>query len=468
MRSATDGCVGDQVPKVDFIRGPGYSLSDQLAGGSEKTEPTGLDDLLDRPSASVHAVEFRSRLMERFTGGSEHEVGPLRRILLEESDVPRIIAGRKIPAPGSPHGLPSPADGPSISQEAMIAVLEQCDGRASLGEIAIRITLDLSMVMAVVQRWIGGLLEISRFDALRERMPVLEICRWPVQEHRVAVEYWRNAIEVRAYLDFLPEALKAERDFLRYLRKLHVVSLMGSQLESLYLPDSARRQVSANRYCGPGEFRRDGLMDCVVNNVWHARLFEEGLGMGPVRLENAPSVGADGIVLGETRWTWKGPKINRGLHVFSPFPTLRLLHFKLLLQSCREAVEQLSSGTSGDLAKLAEFFRVWICLHPFAYGNMGLGMNIVNWALRRSRGGYVPHAMLDGWAHRLNQAQFERLFCRYVDRYLIRPGGGADSESRVARSATQLRAFMDLPTEQAAKAWLESNPDKRSIMLLSE
>ena len=65
-----------------------------------------------------------------------------------------------------------------------------------------------------------------------------EIARFPGSPYEIARPYWRNMAAVRAEASRLEPSLGDNAQFTRELRRLHVLALLGSDLQTFYKPKS--------------------------------------------------------------------------------------------------------------------------------------------------------------------------------------------------------------------------------------
>jgi hypothetical protein len=216
----------------------------------------------------------------------------------------------------------------------------------------------------------------------------------------------------------IPDEVPADTEgFVRLLRELHVIALMGGSLQSFYRPASpvadrivypgalytaaarTRETVQGTLYLdGPrvnvsfagGEAQHRALYASVGDEEAgaQARAFEEaGLDWGRV------------VTARSERETDPKPW-------FLPPRPMRPEHFETLRSDLDAAVR------TADLSAAARFHQGFVRLHPFHCANQSVAMSLVNSALERGLGAMIPHFILDQLALRLDQRAYEIVFAR--------------------------------------------------------
>jgi hypothetical protein len=183
---------------------------------------------------------------------------------------------------------------------------------------------------------------------------------------------------------------------------------------------------------------------------------------GPLPNPNRPVLFDAGVFCGELTQTWVGNH-REGEHVYIPVHALRLVHWESLRAAAQRAMAG-SPGPESGLKPIADFVRLFCCLHPFAIGNFGLVMTLANGLLAQQGLAEVPHCILDVCAHRLNGEEFAELFGRVQSRYGVAKGDGA-REGMVRSGLADLQRLLQM-SESDGQNWLERSPEHRSRALL--
>ncbi len=331
--------------------------------------------------------------------------------------------------------LPVPTVPPTVV-EALVAAM---DGRCLL-EVAWAV--DEAALGALLRVGFGKVLFAAEaVKQLQKAVPFTEIVRFPVDPYAVERAYWDNMAAVRSRLPRLASARDAEA-FWTELRRLHVVTLMGEQLDSFYRPASPG---AARGFIAPGAFfldpvrRRDGVEGAVVL-----------LGGPRVR---AKALGSDAYVSAleaslpeahaEERG-WGDVVVGRGSgdaapqDWFLPPRPITPRHLELIHGAwCRRQ----------EVEARAELHWRFVRLHPFACGNQSLVMALVNFA-RTELGAFgIPHLVLDHWALRLPLGRYTALFTRAEAAF-----ASADIQVHIAQSARLQRGMGDDAPEALSAA----------------
>jgi hypothetical protein len=389
----------------------------------------------------------------------------------------------RLVSPRAPQGLPlhalSAADRP-----ALLRLLQLLDGQRTLGEVRQRAAPEARVLDVLLTGAFGSLLFAPLPLMAAERsISGIEITRFPGSPYEIARPYWMNMGAVRARLGELDAASTDDGQLLACLRELHVLALMGADLQSYYQPASP---ISSGR-AAPGRLmhaatvvveaqsgsliiRGPRVNAAPVGGARYHQLLYATLGEPeaslPRRLLGADALDFGRLVHGQaaadpTAQDWFCPP--------RPVRTEHVTALRAALHGALAAAER--SRRPQCLAALAEFHQIFVRLHPFHCGNQCLAMNIVNHVLVRLLGAGVPHLMLDHLALRLSPGAYARVFRRCVDVYAdARPGGVAARYLRLAASRRRSFELTRLITEaeslEQARAVAEADPEAARESLL--
>jgi hypothetical protein len=221
-------------------------------------------------------------------------------------------------------------------------------------------------------------------------------------------------------------------DALNLLRRLHVVSLLGADLETFYRPASriARTGVRPGalydtepRHVHTGSTRlllagpRVGV-GFVGGERYHRALAERA--GDPESLLPERAIEIDGLDWGRVV-TGRAVGEERDGAWFCPPRPLTDAHLHALFSAFSEALEaSVRDDGARVVRELARFHYRFVRLHPFRCANQSLAMNLVNRVLCRARGAGMPHLLLDQLALRFDEAAYVRVFELAVSEYTIR------------------------------------------------
>jgi hypothetical protein len=257
-----------------------------------------------------------------------------------------------------------------------------------------------------------------------------EISRWPCGPYQVARNYWRNQVAVRKRLDDLGDALRTQPEWEAFLRELHVVYLLGGELDCFYRPASESSMLMARAFaCAPGQIQYQRDLTCPMSKdfIPYFRLLASTVHDPFAASDHGPIVDGDGFIWGYYFWDWDvDDSIPR--HTFRVRAKLDPTALRRTWQALAVAHEAADNDDEETFrTALPRFLQYFDCLHPFVAGNHGLAMNILNYELRRYRNLYIPALHTDWCAHRFGPNGFQRVFWRIVDTYGVRPG---DTQAR--------------------------------------
>jgi hypothetical protein len=307
-----------------------------------------------------------------------------------------------------------------------------------------------------------------------------EITRFPGSPYEIARSYWLNMGEVRARLGALLAALEDDERFLRELRRLHVIALMGADLSRFYQPASP----ISNARAAPGRLMlaRTEVVEATHGNwivagarvsaghVGGARyheLLERSLGEPDAA---APSTLEQGLDWGRLLPA-RAPGEAADARWFVPPRPLQRGHVRALREALAAAERATrAADRRAALAALAAFHRLFVRLHPFHCGNQSLAMNIVNGVARSGLGATMPHLILDHLALCLEPGAYARVFARAAAAYAEPQANVATRYQRLASHRTRTFALLEkidaAPSLEAASELLAADPAGAELLLL--
>lgn len=405
-------------------------------------------------------------------------------LLISERDV-RASAERDGLALSTPRAS-SPVLVPGFGAAQCAPVLEllrELDGQRPLAAVRAGLSSDRSVLFeALLEAAFGKLIfaPVALFAAERA-ISGIEITRFPGSPYEIGRSYWLNMGAVRARLGVLLGALDDDDSFLRELRRLHVIALMGADLSRFYQPASP---ISSTR-SAPGRLMLaatevvDTPQGCwivagarvaaalVGGARYHELLAESLADLGPSG--PGPARAADAVDQGRLLHA-RAPGEAADAPWFIPPRPLQRAHLRALREALAEAERAArAADRHAAIVALATFHWLFVRLHPFHCGNQSLAMNIVN-GVAQSLGATLPHLMLDHLAFRLGPDAYARLFARAASVYADPQANVASRYQRLASNRTRTFALLeklnDEPSMDAARALLRADPTAAELLLL--
>lgn len=323
---------------------------------------------------------------------------------------------------------------PDVSAADARTMLTAIDGRRCLLEVQLDSGLP-PRVMALMLRATFGrvVLAPEAVGELEAQISGVEITRFPSLPYAIMRPYWTNMAAVR---ERVPKTVPTGEAFATWLRHLHVVALMGAELDSFYKPASP----GADQLVAPGTLFlervvvKDGERGALflsgprVNakllggEAYHRAVFRS---VGDEEaLTRTASVVANDVEWGRVVWARSERDPEPGPWFCPPRP-MTDRHFAELEAHLRAAFEAASHAAA--VAAAARFHWCFVRLHPFHNANQSLAMNLANAALVRHGGAGIPHLVLDHFAHRLRLDAYVAVFTRAVAAY----GAVGDANTRI-------------------------------------
>jgi hypothetical protein len=400
-----------------------------------------MDEIRARLDAVLNAPE-RSRAYERWVAEQPNETDDYLfasarvRFRALDEDVPIVPGDLKLVARKDGCELASPSLGGSVLMigldlTQLERVLARIDGRRTVAELKVSAGRHGPVFERLLSQTLGLISFVpGAVASLEMALPGTEIVRFPGSPYELVRAYWSNMAEVRQLAERSLEEFSGS-DPLGLLRSLHVVSLLGADLQTFYRPASriARTGVRPGVlydtepvHVNAGSSRlllagpRIGV-GFVGGERYHQLLAERAGDPGSLLPERAIEV--EGIDWGQVL-TGRAAGETRDAPWFCPPRPLTDAHFHALFSAYSSALAAAAGADRARLIRdLAHFHYRFVRLHPFRCANQSLAMNLVNLVLRRVRGAGMPHLLLDQLALRLDEAAFARVFELAADEYTI-------------------------------------------------
>jgi hypothetical protein len=454
-----------------------------------------LDRIVDFPWEVLEYLTWlRQRAASRDGMGSYLFDEPKVRFSPKEGDL--LVAERDIrvrPAAGGLELSAPRAASPLLldvssdaDRERVEGLLRRFDGQLPLAAVRTGLDAEQARVLDALLGAAFGKLIFAPVALLTAERAIsgIEVTRFPGSPYEVERPYWVNMGAVRAASVGLWATLDDDDRFARALRTLHVILLMGEDLQSYYQPASP---ISSGR-AAPGRFMLTApeLIDTAPGTVFVAgpRVSAALVG-GPFYHELCcQTLGeavaplpqlfrdADGLDWGALRQARAAADASAAAWFCPPRP-LRAAHLSALRGSLAAAdAAARSADPKSCLRPLAAFHQLFVRLHPFHCGNQSLAMNLVNGVLSRALGAGMPHLFLDHLAIRLSREAYARVFRRAADAYVDPQPNVAARYLRLASNRTRtfalLRQLEAAASLDHASALARSDAACARLLLLSD
>lgn len=322
---------------------------------------------------------------------------------------------------------------PGLSRATAERLLASIDGQASFVELRLLAGSERQALERLVRATLGRVVFApTAVSALEVRLSGAELTRFVGTPYEIVRSYWENMIDVRELAESSEASVRDARAFTRWLRRLHVVLLMGKGLDRFYRPSS--------KITGQGV--RPGALyptATITRESAHGTLFVSGPRVSVPLIggeryhallcaDDADALASERAVLDEDGVPWGRLVTGRALDDaraapwFCPPRPLLPEHFAKLFAAYAAAREAAAGGARQQLSEqLARFHHRFVRLHPFRCANQSLSMNLVNALLARSHAAGMPHLLLDQLALRLSENAYVGIFSRAVASHAL-PG----------------------------------------------
>jgi hypothetical protein len=318
-----------------------------------------------------------------------------------------------------------------VARPALERVVALIDGRRTLSALRTAAGSDRPALERVVAQTLGSVVFApGALATLEGELSGTELVRFPGVPYEIVRAYWENMIAARNHA--LATLAELASEPLDWLRRLHVVALMGPGLSSFYRPASRITEGGVRPgtvYDTPVQVKRGERalllggprvgVGFVGGEAYH-RLLAERAG-DPECLLPARAIESDGLSWGEVV-TGRAAADAQDAAWFLPPRPLLPAHFDALFEAYRNALAAYDAGDAErGTRQLSRFHYRFVRMHPFRCANQSLSMNLVNLALARTRGAGMPHLLLDQLALRFTLPAYERVFALAVEQYAL-PG----------------------------------------------
>jgi hypothetical protein len=370
---------------------------------------------------------------------------------------------------------------PQLSGAAAERVLAAIDGSRTVAEVAVAVGADRPAFERVLAKAVGSVLFVPTAVAqLEARVSGTELVRFVGTPYEIVRSYWENMADVRGAAQASWREPDAAETFTRWLRRLHVVALLGRSLQRFYRPAS---KIAASKV-HPGALyetatryeRKEGRTLLVagprigVNLVGGARYHELVCAHDTAAL--APErriVDDDGLSWGEVV-TGRGPEDSADAAWFCPPRPIEPAHWQKLFSAFAAARASTPSAARATPRELARFHYRFVRLHPFRCANQSLAMSIVNLVLAEAFGVGMPHLLLDQFALRLGEAAYVEVFERAVTLQAV-PGPTMTRWARLREQKLRAYALLErlktAKSVEAARALAAAEPEAARAALIT-
>jgi hypothetical protein len=372
---------------------------------------------------------------------------------------------------------------PKAKRAPIERILTLMDGTRTIAEIAFLAGAERGLFQRLLSLGLGSVLFVPKaVTELEARLSGAELVRFVGTPYELVRNYWRNMIDVRSAAEATLSELASTQDFVVWLRRLHVLALMGKTLDCFYRPAS---RIAGNAV-RPGRLYSASTRS--VRTPERTLLLagpRVGVGFvgGPhyhalLAAHDPQALAPERELIDDNDVPWGRVVTGRALDDatdaawFCPPRPATPEHFSALFIAYFEALEASKRGDeSGTLRELARFHHRFVRLHPFRCANQSLAMNLVNLVLCRSHGAGIPHLMLDQFALRLSEAAYVGVFSRAVRAHAFRGPPverWAKLRARKAAAYALIERLQHAPDLAAARKLAAADPDGAGAALLSD
>lgn len=371
---------------------------------------------------------------------------------------------------------------PGVARATAERIAALIDGERTLAELRLIAGADRPALERIVEQGFGRVLFApAALSALEVRVPGTELVRFVGSPYEIVRTYWENMADVRELALATEAELATDDSALRWLRRLHVVSLLGRKLDNFYRPPSR----ITNNGVRPGalyeratELLRTANATLILSGPrvgsgllggkhYAALLFAED----PAALadERAPLEYA-GVAWGELVHAQSPEETSKNCWFLPPRP-LDERHFQALFSAYRSALQHAHAGEQAEtIGALARFNYRFVRLHPFRCANQSLCMNLVNSVLARALGAGIPHLLIDQLALRTTEAHYAELFRRAVRAHALPALSTSERWSALRAKKQESYALIERLQRAAdlseAASLVAANPGAASAALL--
>jgi hypothetical protein len=302
----------------------------------------------------------------------------------------------------------------------------------------------------------------NTMSAFESQVSASTLVRFPGSPYEVDRGYWSNMIDVRHDWESTGNALNHVHEFAQFLKRLHVVSLIGRSGRSFYRPSSPIVSKSGARagvfYDVPTKTLQELGMTLFIDGPRVSAPFVGGQRYHELLARSLQDPGAllqDREIRDENGVSWGKVTVGQARHDsakeawFIPPRPILPIHLDTLYALYKSTLHSERVEPNERLRSIARFHYFFVRLHPFACANQSLSMNLVNGLLERADHTGLPHLILDQLALRLSPEAYTHVFERVTRAWSTRPC--TTPEERLARLLAR-RKEMDILVGAIAQA----------------
>jgi hypothetical protein len=265
----------------------------------------------------------------------------------------------------------------------------------------------------------------NTISAFESQVSASTLVRFPGSPYEVDRGYWSNMIDVRNEWESKGNSLKNAQEFAQFLKRLHVISLIGQSGRSFYRPSSPIVSKSGARagvfYDVPTKTLQELGMTLFIDGPRVSAPFVGGQRYHELLARSLKDPGAlekEREVRDENGVFWGKVTVGRARHDeskeawFIPPRPILPVHLETLYALYDAAFPSKTGEPTERVKNIAQFHYYFVRLHPFACANQSLSMNLVNALLERTGHTGLPHLILDQLALRLSPKAYVRVFER--------------------------------------------------------
>ena len=371
----------------------------------------------------------------------------------------------------APSGLP-PGEIGGVSPDVAARLIAAMDGQRCLLQVRLDAGVDQDVFARFLRATFGRVVfapeAVQRLEAA---LPGVEITRFPSPPYSIERPYWENMVAVRRRFTDKRAALASREDFVRLLRELHVIAVMGPSLDSFYKPASP----VSDRIVAPGAFfvqpartantprgtlYFDGPrvnVSLIGGEAYHRAIYED---VGDPDASSAErDFSSDGVAWGRIVTARSEREAQPRPWFLPPRPILDA-HFDVLRTALSGALHCADAGDAdGAVRSIARFHQAFVRLHPFHCANQSIAMNLANAALRQVHGAGIPHFILDHLALRTSTDAYEKIFSRAVSAWLVKDDDPARRLGTLSERKRRALSLIDRSKGGELRALALQDPD---------
>jgi len=308
-------------------------------------------------------------------------------------------------------------------------------------------------------------------QALEAALPGVEITRFPSPPYSIERPYWENMIAVRQRFASRQAALANQEDFVRLLRELHVITVMGPSLDSFYRPASP----VSDRIVAPGAFFTQPVrtlsttqgtlyldgprvnVSLIGGERYHRAVYEDAGDPDASNPERDFSI--DGVPWGRVV-TARSERESEPRPWFLPPRPILDVHFDHLRTALSHALGCAEADdAAGTERSIARFHQAFVRLHPFHCANQSIAMSLANVVLRRVHGAGIPHFILDHMALRASTEGYEKILSRAVSAWLVKDDDPARRLATLCDRKKRALSLIDRSKSSDLSVLVAQDPD---------